>query len=499
LKSMISRRLVLLPVVLACVVSCAFFNIYWMARNEYDRAISHVERPGFWDPYSHQRATGEQAKLVESALKRCGKLLLLYPESKWVDDSLLLMGNCFLLKNEYGSAIRKYDELLNIYATSEFAGEAKYMKAYTLVLQGSTQQALTILRALSANVEQPITREKSIYVLGRIQHETGNLDEAIARYETYLADFPKGARTSEVRLSLATCLLRVARPGDVMGVLEPLVGKPTVEGAIARLRMGRAYRDLEQNDRAIEVLDRISARVSDDTLWARAQIEIAQTLLQDSKPEDAVLILAGADSLLDEKYTDLKAEANYGIAVIYEKHLGDFESATASYEKAVKSKSDFGKHALKRSKALKAIKQYQETLSDSVPDTPEEQAMNRFLMAETYLEDLGLRQRALEQYEVVTDSFPSSEFAAKAMLRAASLVESEDDTVAGAYYRKVLDAFPNTVYANIARARRSPHPVCLIPVVPTHRLRGLPRPTRFQGPGAVSVRSRHWKGPLKRA
>jgi hypothetical protein len=122
LKSMGAFRLPAAAVLLALAASCAYYNIYWMASDEYDVILSDPEVSDLWDPYSHRKVTGNNAKLVDSVISRCGKLIVLYPKSKWVDDALLLMGNCFLFKGDYTNAGKKYDELLRLFARSERPG-----------------------------------------------------------------------------------------------------------------------------------------------------------------------------------------------------------------------------------------------------------------------------------------------------------------------------------------------------------------------------------------
>jgi tetratricopeptide (TPR) repeat protein len=446
-------RLIAALVIAVLTASCAYYNIYWMAQDEYDTLMSSPDLPSLWDPFEKRNVSGQDAKLADSILKRCGKLIVLHPDSRWVDDALLLMGNCFMFKGDYANAAKKYDELLTLYEDSELRDEARYMKAYNLVLQGSTQQALTVLGELTQEAKDERIKERSLFLRARIYQKLDNCDRAVEMYELYVMTYFDGRRTKEARLRLARCLLKLARADEAVEVLEPLARRKDADGISAALQIGRAYRMLGRYEIAIETFESLAAGTDVDSLRARAKLETAATLLERNRPEEAITTLTEADSILTKEFRDLKAEATYCIGVICEKHLGDYDRATSSYDEAAKSPSSFGKLAAKRAQALKDIRRYQDAITDSTPEASQNRAMNMFLIAETYLEDLGLRKEAIRQFGAVVDSFPGDDYAAKSMLTLGSLLEADGDTLGPTYYRRVLDSFPGTVYANVARSR----------------------------------------------
>jgi len=168
-----------------------------MAKREYKDAVKEGAYD-FSNPYTQAHLRGEPAKLVDSCIERCGKILLLHSSSGLVDDALLMMGNCFVLKGEYDKAMRKYDELLEIYAESDLTYDARYMKAYTLVRKGEADQATPILRDLIAQSEKKDVQERAAYLAGRIFHHDGDCENAIELLTAYLEDY-NGGRRAHVR------------------------------------------------------------------------------------------------------------------------------------------------------------------------------------------------------------------------------------------------------------------------------------------------------------
>jgi TolA-binding protein len=428
----------------AVALSCAYYNIMWTANREYDKAAESLPYAGFWDPYEQEKPAGDALKLLDSAASRCGKLLVLYPDSKWADDALLVMGKCFLLAQDYDKAIKKFREVSTLYAGGDLAEEAKYLEAYTLILQGSPDLAVQPLQNLASQAKNDKVREKATYLGARIAFERGDCLNAIDSYAAYLDEYSDGERAGSARLAMSKCLLKLGMYNEVIEDLKPLMNEPDAQGMLALLRVGRAYRMLGDESRAMSAFERVLADAPDDTLRARAGIDEAAVRLDGEQYEEAIATLVLADSLGGKK---LSGEINYRIGLIYERNIEDFDQAITHYDESIKKKSDFTALAAKRSSALKNVKKYEEEIASGTGDV----ARSRYLLAETYMYDLGMKEHAKQQLLAVADSFPDSEYAARSMLAVAAYLRDEGDSSAVSYYRRILENFPGTPYANVAR------------------------------------------------
>ena len=149
----------------------------------------------------------------------------------------------------------------------------------------------------------------------------------------------------------------------------------------------------------------------------------------------------------------LHDEIIYTQGLFYERDLDDFKSAIASYDKVARARSQYGTMAQTRSEALKDVERYSAALADTSGLKPEDEALDRFMLGETYLEDLGHTEEAFREFKIVADSFPNTEFGPPAMLRTADLLEAQGDTLGQTYLRRVIELYPETVHANLARSR----------------------------------------------
>jgi TolA-binding protein len=449
------RRLALIaPVALIILMvlgsSCAYFNTFWLAKSDYGKA---VDKGGFdfQDPYTQPKLQGEAKGMVESCIEQCSKLLQLHPDSKWADDALLLMGNCFVMRDDNANAMKKFDELIQIYSSSNHIDQARYMQAYTSVRAGQEEQAAIILGDLIGEIDSKDIQRRSTYLLARILHHQGDCERAVGRYTDHLEKYNEKDLAVQIRLNIASCMLKMGQAREVIVTLEPLADDLDETGVAARLRIGAARRSLGEYDEAVDILTTISESTVEDSLRARALMEVAQTMLAQDKVEDAIQVLGEASDIAREKAPSVKNEAVYKTGMIYEKRVRDFDQAVATYEQISKTKSEYGLLAAARAKAITAVKEYQTALSDSIPDSVEEEAKHRFMLAEHFMEDLDLPEKSLAAYKALADSFPETEFGIRAMLRTAAFLEAKGDTVARDYYRRVIELRPGSVYANVAR------------------------------------------------
>jgi tetratricopeptide (TPR) repeat protein len=439
-------------ILIAAFASCAYFNTWWMARREYREAIDGAG-VDFTDPYAQTQLKGEPAKLVDSVIERCGKILLLHSESSLVDDALLTMGNCFVLKAEYEKAMRKYEELLELYALSDLVYEARYMQAYTLVREGKVDQATPILTELLAQTEDKEMRQQAAYLAGRIFHHEGDCESAIEHLTAYLDEFDDERLAGRARLNLASCMAKSDMAEEAIRILEPMAGGDDADQIAAAMGIGIAYRTLGDYNRSAEILNGIAETAFEDSVRARALIEVAGTYQDMEEFQSAIEALDTASEIAREKAPLMSTEATYAKGLLYEKQLVDYDKAIETFGTISKQKSDFALLAKDRHEALTSLQTYRKTMEDSIPDTPEQTAETLFMMAEILIEDLGLESDAREYLRSVADSIPQTDWGARAALRFAALLEAEGDTLARTYQRKVIELFPNTVYANVARSR----------------------------------------------
>ncbi len=92
---------------------CAYYNTYYNARSSYEEALEYArEHPD--EPAQHEEA------LLDRAVAGAGRVLARYPNSRWVDDAQLLLGNAMLLRGQRsltGSGTSDFQEAMMSFAS----------------------------------------------------------------------------------------------------------------------------------------------------------------------------------------------------------------------------------------------------------------------------------------------------------------------------------------------------------------------------------------------
>src|SRR4029453_9785888 len=70
---------------------CAYFNVLYNARAKYDEAQAQELQALLTDP-ERTKIGPQEDRLYQEAFEKAAKVVKFYPQSKWVDDALLLMG-----------------------------------------------------------------------------------------------------------------------------------------------------------------------------------------------------------------------------------------------------------------------------------------------------------------------------------------------------------------------------------------------------------------------
>ena len=91
------KRMAVLLILGALVFSgCAYFNTFYNAKKQFGDA----EKAYLANPPDLEISSG-QRDLYEQAIKKASKILVFYPNSKYVDDALFLMGKAYFRTVSY--------------------------------------------------------------------------------------------------------------------------------------------------------------------------------------------------------------------------------------------------------------------------------------------------------------------------------------------------------------------------------------------------------------
>ena len=129
----------------------AYYNTFYNAQEAFEQgtaSLASVDAPIDRDRYlpvfvPPDRAGGGEA--FDRAIQKAADVLRNHPDSKWVDDALLLIGKSYFYQQNHVGAAQKFREAIAL--ETDLEGEARFWLARSLIQSGASEAAETHLRA----------------------------------------------------------------------------------------------------------------------------------------------------------------------------------------------------------------------------------------------------------------------------------------------------------------------------------------------------------------
>ncbi len=436
----ISRLLVPLLLLTALGASCAYFNTLYNARRLYSEAEERRENEG-----SERELRDRYGEVVD----KCVKVVQDYPDSKWVDDALFLMGKALIRQGETTKGIRKFVEITTNFPESEYVPPSLYWLGMAHMEKGDYNQAITFTDRFMDRYTDHDLRYEVMFLAGDIKREMQLQDEALALYALV-------AEEASDREVIDDATLRTA---ELFFEQEEYDKAAAAYGAL--LRKGISW---EERYRISSSLGDCYNRIGK----CREALELFDGLLEESvtMKENPPLMLGRASSFLcmDSldtalgEYTDItkefpkskfSAEAYYRIGLIYHDRLDSLSKAQVAFSNVGSeyANSEFANEAIQKSSSLKRLLELEVTRG--AKESTQQRAKKKFLSAEIQLTRLGEVDLALGNYEAIVDSFPKSSLAPSAAFAVAWIyeIEKQERETAIEKYRRVVDLYPTSMQA----------------------------------------------------
>lgn len=457
------------------------------------------------------RSTGSQAtgapasQLYDKAIEKGARVLAFYPKSRWVDDSLLLMGKAFYWKEDRARAARKFEELVANFPRSKLVEEAEYWHGRALWKMGSRSQARRLLGSLEGKGKSPFA-DDALLVLAEMAYEEGEYEQAAMLCQRVLTEFRKTDVRGETLLLLGKTRLALKRYDlavDALGKAGARASAPALEYE-ARLLEARSLKEQGRCAEALSLLGKLAPRGDFADHAAEVGLEMADCA---AGLGDTLAAREGYERVATEHpKAEQAAEAYYRLGYLYETQEKDLTAARSYYRKATAQPSggDAAQRAAARADDLDRVVEHRQSLAlflagrahaapaeadtapspappdrdaagapkdsaswnqaalrDSVPAAaptlPIDPKTPSLLvqLAELLLFRFDEPDSALKYYGMVIEDFPEDTLAAKAQF-ALGWVQAEmlgDSLGARTSFERVLERYPETRYARSARAR----------------------------------------------
>lgn len=321
----------------------AYYNTYYNAKKNFESGLKKVQSQDLQiDPSQpvriHKAPVKAGTQDFQKAIDKCAKILRKFPESKWADDAILLMGKSYYYQGKYFSALQKFDELGNVTNTAKKGAASIIWKGRTLLDLKKYSEGIGFLQTELDSYPQnwPVQAKAEIRTL-------------LAEHNVMLKNWKQAQQSLSKSLS-------IMESGKLRGRSLFLYGQITdhrkqfgVAASVfnsvkdnfvnfeyaywSRMKRADAARKLGEYEPAIAIYKKIRADDKNVSRMGSINYEIARTLEMEGNIEEAQ---NSYEELLNENKNnnlrDLKADIYFRLGIINSTYKNNFRRAAAYFD-----------------------------------------------------------------------------------------------------------------------------------------------------------------------
>lgn len=433
--------------VLAALVSqgCVYFNLYYNTIRTFEEA----ERlPRDRDGKVTSQANGKYEVVIE----KCEMLITKHPDSKYIDDAVLLMGKCYFRLEQHSEAITKFRELEANFPDSNLNEEGQFYMAKAYLEKGDPVLAVPILQALIEEHPKNDSADEMLYLLGTSLVEMGREEEAVQYLERLRKKYSRSDYRVQAELEVAALYIDLGEPEKALAVYAEL-------GKVRLSQENRIRYLIERSEAQVRMRRYSAAQGSFDQLhrYNMGMLDQARIMLLEGEA------WAGVDSTNKaiDTYKSVvarfpkskfSAEAYFRLGAVYQTKLDSLTTAKTNYENVPRqyANSEFAQEAIQRSISISKLQKLRRSISRGEEAN---KASAQFDLAEVELFQFKNYQRALVAYKRIVRDYPNNELAPRAAYAIGYIYDEymDDKEQALIAYRRVVREYPDSQQAEFAR------------------------------------------------
>ncbi|MEE4311719.1 MAG: tetratricopeptide repeat protein [candidate division KSB1 bacterium] len=324
----------ILIILLLLFSGCAYYNTFFNAKkffSEAEKAREKRTRDG--------TISADAKEKYSKAIGKASRLLEFYPDSKYVDDALFILGKSFFYREEYRKAKRKFIELIENFPEGEYVGEAGLWLGKTNTGLRDYETAEKNFKDILKAKTKRDTRDEAQFLLGGLHFHKEDYIVALSEYKVAAENANDKALRSEAYFQMGECYFELKDYPSAAASYEKARKYSTdVDSDYkAMFRAGITHKSMKEYDRAIDIFRSLLGEITYEENWPECKLEISECLYSKGEIDNAV---SWYESIVeDHKRTDEAAKSYYQLGQIYLKEFIDYEKAKEYFDLASKEYS----------------------------------------------------------------------------------------------------------------------------------------------------------------
>jgi tetratricopeptide (TPR) repeat protein len=319
-------------------LGCAYFNTFYNAKRYFNKGYRAVEKSMIKGSASGVSSASVGKADFEKSVDKSLKLLDFYPNCKYVDDALLLLGRGYYHMGENQMALRRFQEMLDRFPESElrFDAELGMAKAYVAMKQFDDAESI-----LSGVINQKITEKQkaeAFFYRGKFFETKKEFQKAVEAYEEVIKTGDKTLRIDAQYAVGDNCDSLKAFDRSVKAFRQVIRLDPQPEMRFnVEFRLAVALRKNGEYDEAIKTLERLLGDEKNREHEAEMRLEIGDGLAGKGDIEGAITTYRDVIQL--KQKPEFTAKAYYALGDLYQNRRRDYNRALENFSMVKKESS----------------------------------------------------------------------------------------------------------------------------------------------------------------
>lgn len=319
----------------------AHYNTYYNAEKSFKAGLKNIEdQPVEINPELPIRVHRKSPRVSEedfnNAIEKGAQILRKFPESKWTDDALFLIGKSYYYKGDYYLAIEKFEELTELTGNPRFKQWAAIWKGRSLLdLEQYGEGISYITNNVTAGFWSPSLKAEFQVLLAEHLAMQENWSEAADYLGDALVNLEGNVLKARAFFLYGQVLERLERYGEAFFAYDKVASRfPDYEYVYwSELKKAEAARQEGNLESALSIYTSMSKDDKNFSRRDRINYEIARTREMQGNIQQAE---KGYKELLrsDNPTTsrNVQAKTYYRLGKIYSDDYNDFSTAAAYFD-----------------------------------------------------------------------------------------------------------------------------------------------------------------------
>ncbi|MFZ4619986.1 MAG: tetratricopeptide repeat protein [Bacteroidota bacterium] len=319
----------------------SYFNTFYNAQRLFSDAEDEVLKAR--RDYYERNSTGKPLAIPSSArqkfqtsIEKNSKVLSFYPNSKWVDDALLMIGKAYYYMEDDVRAERKFQELAVQFPQSDVVPESQLWLGKSLMRQKKYESGIKELNNVftkTLGTDEEIAGQAA-FELGQYYFELNDFLQAEKQYSSAADLINDNELRTRIYFQIGKCFTELDSIENAQQAYSKAMDISPIYSFKfqAQLQTQKLFASQKQYQQAINGLSEMLNDTKNSEYFGTIHYELANVLMMNGQTEEAVLKYRYIDTAFAR--TDEAVRSYYTLAQYYQEKELNYDSARVLYGKA---------------------------------------------------------------------------------------------------------------------------------------------------------------------